>query len=218
MGSVSLMYLFSQGGVAMSDGAVRSRGLWRVFRREVELLCWGLVTAVGCVTTLAWAGPQVPFSASGTILMIDAGDVRAAGHSGRFIVRDRHITGTLTGSIGGSAGIPFVITYDSNVPLATQSGRIHARLLAGVYEANMTMASSVGPTPVECETPNGATCIATPGGNFVPGLLLNGRMNFFSGAKGQGNVTGWLIPILDEQGHIVSIAASLLTLAGQWTQ
>ena len=55
-------------------------------------------------------------------------------------------------------------------------------------------------------------------GNFVPGLLLNGRMNFLSGAKGRGTVTGWLIPILDDQGHIVSIVASLLTLNGQWNQ
>jgi hypothetical protein len=160
----------------------------------------------------------VPFSASGTILTIDTGDVRPAGQSGRFIVRDRHITGTFTGSIGGTTGVPFVITYDSNVPIATQSGRIHARMIAGVYEANMTLASSSGPTPVECETPDGATCFATPGGNFVPGLLLNGRMNFLSGANGMGNVSGWLIPILDEQGHIVSIAASLLTITGQWSQ
>lgn len=111
-----------------------------------------------------------------------------------------------------------MITYDSNVPIATQSGRIHARLIAGVYEANMTMASSTGPTPIEGETPDGATCIATPGGYFVPGLLLNGKMNFLSGAKGQGNVTGWLIPILDDQGHILSIAASLLTITGRWSQ
>jgi hypothetical protein len=132
--------------------------------------------------------------------------------------RYRHITGTLTGSIGGTAGVPFVITYDSNVPIATQSGHIHARMIAGVYEANMTLASSTGPTPVECEDPDGVTCIATPGGLFVPGLLLNGRMNFQGGAKGQGTVTGWLIPILDEQGHIASIAASLLTISGRWMQ
>lgn len=168
--------------------------------------------------TPAVAGPQVPFSASGTILTIDAGDVSPAGQSGRFIVKDRHITGTLMGSIGGTTGVPFSITYDSNVPIATQSGRIHARMVVDVYEANMTLASSTGPTPVECEMPNGVSCVETPVGNFVPGLLLNGRMNFLSGAHGTGNVSGWLIPILDEQGHIVSIAASLLTLTGQWSQ
>jgi len=89
-------------------------------------------------------------------------------------------------------------------------------LIAGIYEANMTMTSNAGPTPVKCETSGDATCIATGAGNFVPGLLLNGRMNYLSGAKGQGTVNGWLIPILDEQGHIVSIAASLLSMSGRW--
>lgn len=189
-----------------------------MFTCAVALAFGSFIGSQGIMSAPAVAGPQVPFSASGTILTIDAGDVRPAGESGRFIVRDRHITGILTGSIGGTTGVPFTITYDSNVPIATQSGRIHARLIAGTYEANITMASSTGPTPVECETPNGVSCIATPDGNFVPGLLLSGRMNFLSGAQGQGTVTGWLIPILDEQGHIVSIAASLLTLSGQWSQ
>jgi hypothetical protein len=43
-------------------------------------------------------------------------------------------------------------------------------------------------------------------------------MNFLSGAKGQGSVTGWLIPVLDDQGHIVNILASQLTISGQWMQ
>lgn len=199
----------------MRNGSVRDGHSRRSSRPVFLLLVWGGVVATWAAP--AWAASTVPFSVSGTILTIDTGDVRSAGQSGRFIVRDRHITGTFTGSIGGTTGVPFVITYDANVPLTTQSGRIHARMIAGVYEANMTMASSTGPTPVECEISDGATCVATPGGNFVPGLLLNGRMNFQSGAKGQGNVVGWLIPILDEQGHIVSIAASLLTITGQWT-
>ena len=179
-----------------------------------SLLFGVVVAALGLVSMPAFAGPHVPFSVSGTITMIDTGDVKPAGQSGRFIVRDRHITGTFTGSISA----PFVITFDTNVPLATQSGRIHGRLIAGVYEANVTLASSTGATPVECETPDGATCIATPGGNFVPGLLLNGRMNFLNGAKGQGSVTGWLIPVLDDQGHIVNILASQLAISGQWMQ
>ncbi|MDH5740053.1 MAG: hypothetical protein OEY77_06985 [Nitrospira sp.] len=202
----------------MGEGIVPNGRSARTFLCVVALQVCAIVIGVVNTSVPAFAGPHVPFSASGTISTIDTGDVRPAGHSGRFIVRDRQITGTLTGSIGGTAGVHFVITYDSNVPIATQAGRIHARLIAGIYEANVTMASSTGPTPVECETPDGATCLATPGGNFIPGLLLNGRMNFLNGAKGQGTVTGWLIPILDEQGHIVSIAASLLSLSGRWTQ
>ena len=179
-----------------------------------SLLFGVVVAALGLVSMPAFAGPHVPFSVSGTITMIDTGDVKPAGHSGRFIVRDRHIAGTFTGSISA----PFVITFDTNVPIATQSGRIHGRLIAGVYEANVTMASSTGATPVVCNIPDGSTCIATPGGNFVPGLLLNGRMNFLNGAKGQGSVTGWLIPVLDDQGHIVNILVNQLAISGQWMQ
>ena len=201
----------------MDGYSVSSRGSARLSQRAAALL-FSMVAVLGFISAPTFAGLHVPFSVSGVILNIDTGDVKPAGQSGRFIVRDRQITGTFTGSIGGTAGVPFVITFDTNVPLATQAGRIHGRLIAGVYEANVTMASSTGPTPVECETPDGATCILTPGGNFVPGLLLNGRMNFLSGAKGQGSVNGWLIPLLDDQGHIVSIVASQLTISGQWMQ
>lgn len=194
----------------------RCIGSGRSSHAAVVLFC-AIVSTFWFVSASAFAaGPPVPFSASGPILTIDTGDVKPAGQSGRFIVRDRQVTGTLAGSIGGTAGVPFVITYDSNVSITTQAGRVHARLIAGVYEANMVLASSIGLTPVPCDTPDGATCIATPGGNFVPGLLLNGNMNFLSGATGHGTVTGWLIPIVDAQGHIVSIVASLLTISGQW--
>jgi hypothetical protein len=194
--------------------SVSGSGLTCLSKRASSLLLGAAIAVLGFISAPAFAGPHVPFSVNGTIMMIDTGDVKPAGQSGRFIVRDRHITGTFTGSISA----PFVITFDTNVPIATQSGRIHGRLIAGVYEANVTMASSTGATPVECETPDGATCIATPGGNFVPGLLLNGRMNFLSGAKGQGSVTGWLIPVIDDQGHIVNILASQLAISGQWMQ
>ncbi len=202
----------------MCDESVRGNRPVRVFPRGASVLACAIITGLGLFAAPAFAGPPKPFSVSGAISSIDEGDVEPAGQSGRFIVRDRHITGSFTGSIGGTTGVLFVITYDSNVPIATQSGRIHARMIAGVYEANMTMVSSLGPTPVPCVLSDGVTCIETPGGNFVPGLLLNGRMNFLAGANGQGNVTGWLIPILDEQGHIIRIAASLLTIAGQWSQ
>jgi hypothetical protein len=198
----------------MWEYSVSERELTHSSKRASSLFLGAVIAVLGCVSAPAFAGPHVPFSVSGTISTIDTGDVKPAGQSGRFIVRDRQITGAFMGSISA----PFVITFDTNVPLATQAGRIHGRLIAGVYEANVTMASSTGPTPVECPMPDGVTCIATPGGNFVPGLLLNGRMNFLSGAKGQGSVTGWLIPIIDEQGHIVSIVASELAISGQWMQ
>ena len=198
----------------MSEGSIRGSRSMRVLQYTASILFSAVALAVGLIAVPAFAGPLKSFSASGPIKTIDNGNVEPAGESGRFIVRERHITGEFTGDITGK----FTITYDANVPLATQSGPVYARMSADGYVANMTIVSSLGPTPVRCETPDGVTCIETPIGNFVPGLLLNGRMNFLSGAEGTGNVNGWLIPILDAQGHIVSIAASLLTIVGQWSQ
>jgi hypothetical protein len=186
-----------------------------ILQRAASILFSVVALAVGLISVPVFAGPPKPFSASGPISRNDEGNVKPAGESGRFIVRERHITGTFAGDITGA----FTITYDANVPLTTQSGPVHARMTTDSYEANMTIVSSLGPTPVPCTIPDGMTCIETPGGLFfMPGLLLNGRMNFLSGAQGTGTVSGWLIPVLDAQGHIDGIAASLLTIAGQWSQ
>ena len=201
----------------MSKGDVSTSRLLRASLYMVSFLACASIAMLGLISDPVVAEAQVPFIATSTHTQntpwsIDEGDVKPAGNSGRFIVRDRHVTGTFTGDISGD----FTITYDTNVPLATQSGPIHARMVSGAYEANMTMVSSVGPTPVPCEAPDGKTCIETPVGNFVPGLLLNGRMNFQSGAKGKGNVNGWLIALLDQEGHITHIVAGQLTIVGQW--
>ena len=198
----------------MSEDSIRGSRSVRVLQYTASILFSVVALAVGLISVPAFAGLPKPFSASGPISTIDEGNVKPAGVSGRFIVRERHITGTFAGAINAD----FTITYDANVPLATQSGPVYAKMSVDSYEANMTIVSSLGPTPVPCTIPNGVTCIETPGGLFVPGLLLNGRMDFLSGAQGTGNVSGWLIPILDAQGHIDGIAASLLTIAGQWSQ
>ncbi len=203
----------------MFQGSVSTSRLLRSSPSTVVLLVCMIIAALSVLSEPVCAGQQVPFIATSTHTrntpwVIDKGDVKPAGQSGRFVVRNRHIMGTFAGDISGG----FTVTYDTNVPLATQSGSIHARMVAGVYEADMTMVSSRGSTPMPCEIPDGKTCIETPVGNFVPGLLLNGRMNFQSGAKGKGNVSGWLIPILDREGHITGILASQLTIVGQWMQ
>ena len=126
----------------MDGYSVSSRGSARLSQRAASLLFSLVVVVFGFISAPAFAGPPVPFSASGTVLTIDTGDVTLAGQSGRFIVRNRQITGVFTGSISG----PFAITFDTNVPLVTQAGRIHGRLIAGVYEANVTLASSTGAT------------------------------------------------------------------------
>ncbi len=200
----------------MRGNTMKRRRVSELLKPATLLAVCGVVAMLGFDSAPVLAGPRVPFSASGTILTIDTGKVKQAGDSECQIVKDRQVTGTLTGSIGGTTGVPFVMTFNGVVSIEDQSGLLRGRMVAGVHEAKVTLTSSAGPTPVECEDPDGVTCIATPAGNFVPGLLLNGKMNFLGGTQGQGAVTGWVIPILDEQGHVVGIVASQLTLAGRW--
>ena len=182
----------------MFENSIRGSRSMRVLLGTASILCSAVVLAVGFIAVPVLAEPLKAFSVSGPISGIDVGNVKPAGVSGRFIVRERHITGTFAGDITGD----FTITYDANVPLATQSGPVHARMSLDIYEANMTIVSGLGLTPVPCWSPDGVTCIATPEGpSYVPGLLLNGRMDFLSGAQGTGNVSGWLIPELDADGH-----------------
>lgn len=178
-------------------------------------LAAGVLSVFAATPAMAGEG-RVPFSATGEFISIDTGDVDAAGASGRFVVKERTALGMFYDDIGGTTGEPFALIYGSNVPIATQSGQVHARLFAGTYEAAAVLTSSIGLTPLECSVPDGSTCIATPDGNFMPGLLLDGTATFIDGAHGHGTLKGWLIPILDAEGHILSIYASSLSFAGEW--
>lgn len=115
-------FTLKNGAPVMREDSICSNRSVHVCQCAASLLIFVIIAALGVISAPAVAGPFVPFSASGTILTIDTGDAIPAGQSGRFIVRDRHITGSLTGSLGGTTGVPFTITYDSNVPIATQSG------------------------------------------------------------------------------------------------
>ena len=180
----------------------------------VGLLVIGSLLALSPTTAPAGGAPSA-FFAQGLITGIDEGNVTPAGKSGRFVVKERVVTGVLGGSIGG----PFQFTFGSNVPLLTQSGQIHGVLLVDGYEASVAASSSLGLTPVPCPDPDGVTCIATPAGNFVPGLVINGTFTFTSGTQGHGTASAWIIPAIDPNtGHIVGVIAGALTLAGQWHQ
>jgi hypothetical protein len=114
------------------------------------------------------------FLLSGLIDSIDEGNVDAAGGSGRFVVKDRHVGGHLGGAIGDQllTNVPFQFTFGTSVPLMTQSGNLHGRL--------------------EC------------GGGFLPGLLITGTVTFTKGTTGHGTVDAFIVPILDAGGHIIA--------------
>ena len=146
------------------------------------------------------------FLLSGLIDSIDEGNVDAAGGSGRFVVKDRHVGGHLGGAIGDQllTNVPFQFTFGTNVPLMTQSGNLHGRLEFAGYEARVAAKSELGLTPIPCE-PGTPGCVAVPGGGgFLPGLLITGTVTFTKGTTGHGTVDGFIVPIFDAGGHIIA--------------
>jgi hypothetical protein len=185
----------------------------------------GRVMAAGVIAVLAAIGPvqsvsAEPFFATGQITTIDDGDtlIKAAGSSGRFIVRNRDVGGLIAGSIAGIdfPAEPFTFTFKTNVPIQTQSGNIQGYLSFGPYEAKVLATSELGLTPLRCEdTGMEKFCVQTPEGLFFPGLLINGSVRFTEGAEGTGTVSAFVIPQLNEQGHIISVIAGGLTIQGE---
>jgi hypothetical protein len=191
----------------------------------------GRVVAAATMAALAAFGSSEAvaeeFAAGGQITTIDDGNVKAAGNSGRFVVKNRHVGGTLSGFIGDTplVNVPFTFTFGTNVPIMTQSGNIHGALVIddGAYEAKVAAQSKLGVTPAPCPAAWAAMygCIETsPGRFFFPGLLINGKLTITGGAAqghgtvdGYGSVDGWVIPVIDPAtGHIVGVFAGALSL------
>jgi hypothetical protein len=167
-----------------------------------------LAGAVGLVSllTVAPASAATTFLLTGLVEGIDEGDVNAAGTSGRFVVRDRHITGQLSGTIGNQllSNTAFQFTFRTNVPLTTQSGNLVGTLSFNGYEARVAAKSSLGLTPIACVV--GTTgCVPVGGGEGrLPGLLITGTLALINGLTGNGTVEGFVVPILDAEGHIIA--------------
>ena len=119
------------------------------------LLAAALVAIAGATGQIAMAkGEPTQFVSQGLtdILFdpatppgIDQGDVKPAGKSGRFVVKDRTVTGALTAILPGSPEGRFTFVYGTNVPLLTQSGQIHGTLsiAGGEIEARVSGRSSL---------------------------------------------------------------------------
>jgi len=79
-----------------------------------KILLIGLALALSLILSMptpAFAAKPVEFSASGTISSISTGYVLPAGNSGRWVVHERELCGTISGDINGD----FVLSYKANV-------------------------------------------------------------------------------------------------------
>jgi hypothetical protein len=202
-------------------GTVQARGEAIAMKKWIEL---GSVAAVVVIAALGALCParalaaQDAFLASGPILTIDDGNVDAAGNSGRFVVKEREVRGTLSGFVGNDVfvDVPFTFTFGTNVPLMTQSGNLHGTLTFNGYEAKVAAKSTLGVTPAPCPESLADVCVPSadsPTGFFFPGLLINGTLTFTSGAQGHGTADAWVVPVIDPlTGHIVGVVAGQLTI------
>ena len=185
----------------------------------------GRIMAAGVIAAVAAIGPvqavsAEPFQAGGKITSIDDGDVKAAGTSGRFVVRNRHVGGTIAGFVGTTPitvdGVPqpFTFTFKTNVPIQTQSGNIQGHLSFGIYEAKVIAKSEIGVVP--CPAGWEPWCMEIQTGTFVlPALLITGSVAFTEGAEGHGTVNGYIVPRLSEEGHILGVLDGGLMILGE---
>ncbi len=146
-----------------------------------------LVMAVIPSTAALAAAPE-SFNAFGTISPnISFGNPAALGDSGRWLVPERSVSGTLnSGSITGD----FTMVYAANVD-TYQAGSIHGTITASDYTIRVNGTSNALEfVPVEI----------FPGYSVnLPMISVSGNWNFASGAKGNGTLQAVIvfIPYVD---------------------
>jgi len=180
-------------------------------RKRLLFMSLALALVLTALTpAVALAAKPVPFEAEGSISGITPGDVFPAGKSGRYVVAEREITGTLGGDISGD----FTLTYKANVELATQAGNLHGTLEAG--ESVLNVNGKIEPLVFAgWYIPPGAHP-AYPDGIPLYQLTISGHWNFLEGARGQGDFDAWAIFVPTPAGHVGSIVASSFKLTGKW--
>ena len=174
-----------------------------------KILLIGLALALSSILSMptpAFAAKPVEFSASGTISSISTGYVLPAGNSGRWVVHERELCGTISGDINGD----FVLSYKANVN-ENQEGNLDGKLTVGQDAYIMRMNGKSQPMDFVW---------FEPFNTFLPRLSINGNWTFIKGEQGNGNYEAWFvfIPYVDEQGnvHVGQIVSSALELNGKW--
>ena len=179
----------------------------KTMKRKPLLICLALaITLILATPATALAAKPVEFNASGTIESVSTGDVLPAGNSGRWVVHERELWGSLSGNINGD----FVLTYKATVD-ENQAGNLAGKLTVGQDSYVININGKSQPMDfVWSEVFN----------TFLPRLSINGHWTFIRGAQGTGNFEAWFvfIPYIDEQGnvHVGQIVCSDLELTGKW--
>ncbi len=170
--------------------------------RFISLILALVMTTLMSGAVLA-AKPQLEdFDASGTITGITPGKVIEAGVTGKWVVVERELTGTLSGDIAGD----FTMNYKAMIEsILTQAGDLHGWLTVGEDSHVLKVKGEIKP-------------LQWLGEPFLsPARLeINGSWMLTQGDHGSGDFSAWVIFIPTPEGHVGFILASEFTLIGEW--
>ena len=186
-----------------------------------KILMVGLVLALALVLVApapVLAAKPATFEAVCSISAIDEGNPFAAGQSGRWVVPERTIIGTVTGDIEGD----FILTYRANVT-ADQEGNFHGEMAVTDADDSWTIKVNGKSEGTEfvgwSEIPTG-----NPQMPYLPilSITINGHWTFVDGACGNGTFNDAVIIFIgvpDAEGkiHIGPIVpGSAIVMTGKW--
>ncbi len=198
-----------------------------------RVLCMVLVLALALtiiMPAIATAKGLDDFHAEGIVIGIDQGDIKAAGNSGRWIVKDRTLFGAFTDGPASILG-SFTMTYHANIESTdSQAGSLQGVLVVGDYKLNVT-AKTTPIVPTTYPPTIYPKSIDIPGVGTVNTLVtdclleLNGSWTMTSGSVGNGTVDADIFvqicvvctdyPALE--GHVVGfLDTSSFILDGHW--
>ena len=179
-------------------------------KRRLLLISLFLAPVLAALNPMAaLAAPPVRFSASGNISYISPSllsEISPAGKSGRWVVHERELGGSISGDISGA----FTLTYQANVA-ENQAGSLSGTLTVDDGASTIRVSGRIQPLEI---------IYLEAFQTYLPKLTIAGSWTFTHGAVGNGNFDAWFIfiPEVDAYGnvHVGQIVASALELTGKW--
>jgi len=144
------------------------------------------------------------FNASGVLTGIDTGNVKELGN-GLWLVKDRHITGTLEGDLAGD----FTLTYGGQFALPSQEGNLKGKM---VVNDTKTCVVTGKVSPYEFVAWYDPV-------NGIPILKLNIQGNWvgIKDIKAKGNFSACFNFIPTADGHVAAVLDSSFVMEGKYT-
>ena len=182
----------------------------------------GLIFSLALVMIMAALMPSqvlaakpVPFDATGNVFYITPGTVKPAGTSGRFVVIERDIVGSIGGAISG----PYTFSYKANVELLTQAGNLHGTLTVGERDYVLNISGKTLPLELTDDQSNCPPEYCPSGDYQVFRSTIDGHWDFLVGAHGEGNFNANVLLVIDmSTNHVVWVNGGSVTLTGQWQE